>query len=140
MRQIVRFVLFALFAGCATSTAPDVSVRIEQLTTFSDLRFAGPINVEYRVAVSNATDAPVTLVRLELRTVGPAAYVLREPAMPLRLAVPAKSSASAVVTARGAALGGNAQSKEPPTVRATAYFDGAAGAFTRTVNATVGPQ
>ena len=39
--------------ACATAGAPEVSVHLEQLTTFSDLRFSGPINVEFRVTASN---------------------------------------------------------------------------------------
>ena len=141
MSKIVRFVLFGVFLGCATATAPDVRLRLEQLTPMSDFRFAGPVTVQYEITAINDTDAPATLVRVELRTVGPAAYELREPAMPLHLLVPAQSSESVVVTARGVAFGGRpAQRTEPATVRATAYFDGANGAFTRTVTRTLEGQ
>ena len=140
MRAIVRFVLFGFLLGCASASDPDVRLRIEQLTPTSDFRFAGPVTLQYEITAVNDTDAPATLVRLELRTIGPAAYVLREPPMPLHLVVPAKSSASVTVSARGAALGGLSQSTEPATVRATAYFDGAHGAFTRTVNRTLDLQ
>ena len=130
----------ALFVGCATSSAPDVAVRLEQLTPTSDFRFAGPVSVQFRVTVDNDTESPVTLSRLELRTIGPGAYALREPAMPLHLAVPAKSSASVVVTARGASSGGNPSSVEPVNVRGTAYFDAPGGGFARVVNATFGQR
>ena len=139
---MIRFVSIVLIvlSACAAASGPDLSVQLEQLTPFSDFRFAGPVNVQYRITAVNNSDAPATLVRAELRTVGPAAYVLREPALPLHLTVAAKSSASVVVTARGAALGGQAQSREPVVVRATAYFDTPAGAFTRIVNVNVEPE
>ncbi|MEK6372562.1 MAG: hypothetical protein AABO58_07680 [Acidobacteriota bacterium] len=131
----MRWASLAVVAfACATAGAPEVSVHLEQLTTFSDLRFSGPINVEFRVTASNPTDAAVTLSRIELRTVGPGAYVLRAPAQPMNLRVPPRSSSSAVITARGTSLGGNATSREPVTVRATAYFDGPDGAFVRVMN------
>ena len=76
----------------------------------------------------------MTLSRIELRTIGPGAYVIRTPAQPLNLRVLPRSSSTAVVTARATVLGGNAASRELVTVRATAYFDGPDGAFVRVVN------
>jgi hypothetical protein len=129
-----RALVVLLAVACATGSDPDVGIHLEQITTFSSLRFAGPVNVEYRVTISNKTDAPVTLTRVDLNTVGQGAYVLREPPLPLRLTVPPKSSVSAAVTARGSALGGRATGEEPVTVRMVAYFDGPGGALTRVTN------
>ena len=140
MRRLAPVVLLLALAACATSGAPEVTVGLEQLTSFSDLRFAGPINVEYRVTATNPTDAPVTLTRIDIKTVGPGAYVLRTPTQPVNLTVPAKSSASVTITARGSAAGGNANSAEPVTVRATAYFDTPAGPLTRVVNQNFGRE
>ncbi len=92
------------------------------------------------MTATNPTDAAVTLSRIDLRTVGPGAYVLRTPAQPMNLRVAAKSSASLVITARGSAAGGHIASEEPVTVRATAYFDGPDGAFVRVVNETFSPR
>lgn len=126
-----------LFAACASSSGPEVWVHLEQLTSNTDFRFGGPVNIRYRVTITNETDAPVTLTRIELRTVGGGgAYVLREPSIPQHLAVGPKSSAGVDVIARGTAIGGNAAAAEPVTVRAIAYLDGPTGAFTRIVNET----
>ena len=136
MRHAVLALL--VLAGCASGATQEseVSIHLEQLTPGANFRFAGPVNVEYRVTVSNPTGEPVTLGRIDLRTIGPAAYVLSTPSQPMNLKVPARDSASMVITALGSALGGRNTSVEPVTVRATAYFDGPKGAFVRVVNET----
>ena len=127
----------ALLAACAS--APDsspVTLHIEQLTPAAEFRFAGPVTVQFRITASNPTSERVTLSRIELRTVGPGAYVLREPSIPLKMTVPPSSSAAVTIAARGEALGGHSTSVEPVTVRATAYFDGPRGPFTQLLNRT----
>ncbi len=135
----MRGLAFLLLLGCATTSAgPDIAVHLEQLTPSDNFRFAGPVNVEYRVTASNPTAAPVTLTRIDLHTAGPGAYVLRTPTQPLNLHVPANSSASAVINAPATALGGRANSVEPVTVRVTAYFEGPGGLLVRLGNETFG--
>jgi hypothetical protein len=139
MKGIVLIVL--LLSGCASSpSGPDVSIHLQQLTTYSDLRFGGPVNVDFRVTVYNQTDSDVTLRRIEVRTIGPGPYSLSEPPIPLNLRVAARSTEWGLITARGFAAGGNMTSREQSSVRATAYFDGPNGAFIRTVNESLGRE
>ena len=134
-----RLLLALLLVGCASSAGDQVSVQLQQLGATSDFRFSGPVTIQLRITVSNPTAQPVTLSRIELRTIGPGAYILQEPSIPLHLAVPAGMTASVTVAARGSSLGGNVQSVEPVTVRATAYFDAPGGAFVRITNTTFDP-
>jgi hypothetical protein len=127
--------LLALLAACATTpSGPEVRIELEQITSSAEFRFAGPVNVQYRLTAFNPTADPVNFARIELRTVGPGAYVLREPSIPINVKVPPGSTAALTVTARGAASGGQTASIEPVTVRAVAYFDGPKGPFTHLLN------
>ena len=88
-----------LLAGCASSSTmssgPDVKVHLDQVAGPPDIYyFAGPVNIQYRVAIENPTDEPVTLTRLDLQTLGPGAYSLRTESTPMTLKVPPKSTAN----------------------------------------------
>src|SRR5512141_1053346 len=82
----VLTVLFIL-AGCASSSdsaqnalASKVQLQLGQYDTNNNLySFAGPINIQYQLAIANNTGETITLRRLQLRTVSPGAYALRTP-------------------------------------------------------------
>ena len=95
------FALFALFtfvlAGCASQqdSGPAVTVHLAPLDTASDLfYFPGPIGLRYAVAVSNPTNAPITLRRLEINTVGTGAYYLRSGSTPMNVKIGANGNAT----------------------------------------------
>ena len=135
MKQLTIVAAFLLVAACAAvDVPPDVNARLEQIETSGDLRFSGPIYVKYRVWASNFTEEPITLDRVELHTIGPGAYTLNEPALPLKLTIPPKEGASAVVMARGTATGGTMSMNEPVNVRVTAYFTRGGKSFVRVFN------
>ena len=54
-----------LLAGCASSTlssGPEVQVHLEQVAGPPDVYyFAGPVNIQYRLSITNPTNEPLTL-------------------------------------------------------------------------------
>src|ERR1700730_3969665 len=109
-----------LLAGCASSTqssGPDVQVHLEQVSGPPDVYyFAGPVNIQYRLSITNPTNEPLTVTRLDLSTFGPGAYSLRTAATPMNLKVSPNSTASYVISVWGRARGGFLSSGEPVTV------------------------
>ena len=130
MRSAVSVLAAAvLLAGCASSSTmssgPDVKVHLDQVAGPPDVYyFAGPVNIQYRVAIENPTDEPVTLTRLDLQTLGVGAYSLRAGSTPMNLKVPAKSTANYMISVWGRANGGYLNAGAPVTLRGTAYFQG----------------
>ena len=128
MKSAVSVVAAAvlLLAGCASSSqssGPDVAVHLQQVSGPPDVYyFAGPVNIQYRVSITNPTSDPLTLTRLDLQTFGPGAYSLRTEATPMNLKVPQNSAASYLISVWGRARGGFLNSTEPVTIRGTAYF------------------
>jgi non-ribosomal peptide synthetase component F len=140
-----RIAFFALLlAACASTpqdSGPPVTVQIAQTSGSPNVfYFAGPVNIQYQVSVSNPTDQAVTLRRLDLRTEGTGAYVLRTSGSPMNVKVAPKSNATFMVSAWGRALGGYIASTEPVTLFATAYFDAPGGSFVKLVHGNVWQQ
>lgn len=135
----IRIALFAfLSVACASSqqsSGPPVTVQLTQVGGSSNIfYFPGPVNVQYQVTVNNPTDQEVTLRRLDLRTEGSGAYVLRTGGTPMNVKIAPKSSATFTVSAWGQARGGYIASTEPVSLFATAYLDGPSGAFVKLVH------
>lgn len=130
--------LFVALAACSSGglQTPAVTVHVEQISQ-SELHFGGPVNVQFDVLVTNVSNAPLTLRRIELRTVGSGAYTLRNDSTPLNLTIAPGQTASRTITAAGWARGGNLSSEEPVTLRAIAYFDGPTGSFVRMVSQNI---
>lgn len=130
MKRAVFASLFVLLAACAStpqSNGPQVQVSIAQQNLSPDLYyFRGPVSLQYVLSVSNPTNQPITLRRLDLQTQGPGAYSLRTSG-PFNLTVPANSTATQAIYAWGYARGGLLSQGEPVTMRISAVFADAAG-------------
>ena len=143
MSGSMRFsaVLFLItMAGCSSAgpdQTPAVRIQVEQRSQSDVLHFAGPINLQYDIMVTNSSDQPLTLRRIELRTVGAGAYSLRNDSTPVNLAIPPGGTVSKMINAWGYARGGNLAAEEPVTLRAIAYFDGPTGSFVRIVSENI---
>ena len=127
MKSVVAvFAIGLLLAACASSTpssGPDVQIHLQQVSGPPDVfYYAGPVNIQYRVSITNPTPEPLTLTRLDLQTIGPGAYSLRTEATPMNLKVPPNSSASYLISVWGRARGGYLASTEPVTLHGTAFF------------------
>jgi hypothetical protein len=123
------FVLVFL-AACASSqqsSGPNVQIAITQQGLSPDLYyFRGPVSLQYQLAISNPTNQPITLRRLDLQTEGQGAYSLRTSG-PFNLTIPANSTATQNVYAWGYARGGLLTQGEPVTMRISAMFADASG-------------
>lgn len=131
-----------LLAGCAstpTSGGPPVTVQIQQASDVNNIfYYRGPVNIQYRVAITNPTGEPMTLTRLDLQTIGPGAYSLRANGTPMNLRVAPNSTSVYTVSVWGYARGGYLASSEPVTLRGTAYFRGTtSGAFIKMFNENI---
>jgi len=133
-----------LASACSTnmsSSGPAVSVKLAQRNASSNIfYFAGPVNLEYLVQITNPTNEPVTMTSLDLQTVGPGAYFVRAGGTPMNLTVPASSARTYTIAVWGRARGGYISSTEPVTLRGIAHFKGqTSGAFTRIFTENVTP-
>lgn len=144
MRSTALVVLSILFVACGTtasrSDAPPVAVQITPLNQNADIfYFRGPVNLQFRVTVTNPTDEPLTLRRLDMRTEGPGAYVLRANGTPMRVTIAPKSTASVTVSVWGRSLGGYLRQNEPVTLQTSAFFDSPRGSFVKLGNNIIQP-
>jgi hypothetical protein len=133
-----------LIAACASSpqpSGPAVTVHLAQVNAAPDMfYFAGPINVQYQLSITNPTNEPLTLSRLDLETIGPGAYSLRTAATPMNLKVPPNSTANYLISVWGRARGGYLAADTPVTIRGTAYFQGPSGSFVRLFTENIFPR
>jgi hypothetical protein len=120
-------VLSLALAGCASSagsSGPNLDIHLEQASDVPDMfYFRGPINLQYRLIISNPTGTPVTLRRLDLRTLGPGAYSIRTGSTPITQTIAPNGTTSVALSAWGQSSGGYMRSAEPVTVRGVAYLD-----------------
>ena len=142
---IALFAIISLtaFGACASQkgSGPPVSVRIAPLDTTSDLfYFRGPIGLRYGVEVSNPSNEPVTLRRLDLHSAGGGAYALRADSTPMKVKVPPGASKTFSISTWGRARGGFINAGEPVILQGTAYFDSPRGPFVKLFQENVVPN
>jgi hypothetical protein len=135
-RFLIALLLFA--AACSSSPkneGPPIGVDLALINTPSNLLyFAGPVNVQFEVTLTNPTDQTVTLRRLDLRTLGGGSFFLRATGTPFHVAVKPHGSTTATMSAWGSSRGGMLAEDEPIQLQGTAYFDGPNGSFVRLFN------
>jgi outer membrane murein-binding lipoprotein Lpp len=149
----MRFTAFAaatLFtlslAGCASSDMSDEKsaasvnvtepvVHLEQLSTVAEAarHVTGGLPIKYRVQVENQASEPITLTRVAVQSIGEGAYTLPNNSQPFKLEVPPQTAKSAdfwvpAIVQNDTVYGSNG----PVSIRVTAYFDSAKGAFQHT--------
>jgi hypothetical protein len=119
-------ILIGLSGYARGASEPKIDVHLEQLTSTDDMfYFRGPINIQYRLTVSNPTDQPVTLRRLELSTLGPGSYSLHTGTSPVTRTIAPHGTTSLTLSAWGRSSGGYLRSQEPVNIRGVAYFEDA---------------
>lgn len=89
------------------------------------------MNVRYALSIANRTKDPVTLTRIEIRTVSSGAYSMRPTSTQINIELPPGQEKTIPLSLWATARGGNFAAHEPVTVRATAYMTGPAGPFVR---------
>ncbi len=126
-----------LLAGCASSAdedpnAPKISMHLEQVETgVNSFTFNGPVTVQFVLTASNTTSDPVTLNRIEIRTVSTGAYAISPVTTNLNVPLAPGQTQQSMISVWGYARGGRLSSEEPVTVRGTAYLTGPKGAFVK---------
>ena len=129
--------ILLLLAGCASGApddpnAPNVIVHVEQFESQPDAYlFGGSVNVRFAVSAMNRTKDPITLNRIEIRTVGSGAYTIRPTPTPINLKLAPGQEATVPISLWGFSRGGYASAREPVTLRAIAYMTGPTGPFVR---------
>jgi hypothetical protein len=135
MKHAVLILL--LLAGCASganddTNAPNVILHVAQFESSPDVYlYGGSVNVRFALSAANRTKDPVTLNRIEIRTVGSGAYMIRPTSTMVNIKLAPGQEATVPISLWGFARGGYASSREPVTLRATAYMTGPTGAFVR---------
>jgi hypothetical protein len=134
MKQAVLILL--LLAGCSSAAddpnAPNVALHIAQYESAPNAYlYGGLVNVRYSLSVANRTKDPVTLTRIEIRTIGSGAYTIRPTSTPINVDLAPGQEKTIPLSLWANARGGNLSAQEPVTLRATAYMTGPTGAFVR---------
>ncbi|HEV7484666.1 MAG TPA: hypothetical protein VGQ65_03205 [Thermoanaerobaculia bacterium] len=135
MKHAVLILL--LFTACASTTpddanAPNVSLHIAQEESApSAYLYGGAVNVRYSLSVANRTKDPVTLTRIEIRTVSSGAYTIRPTSTPINIDLAPGQEKTIPLSLWANARGGDLSAHESVTLRATAYMTGPSGPFVR---------
>jgi len=135
MKHAVLFLF--LLTACASATqddpnAPNVVLHLAQYESAPNAYlYGGLVNVRYDLSIANRTKDPVTLNRIEIRTVSSGAYTIRPTSMPLNLDIAPGQEKTVPLSLWASARGGNLSAQEPVTLRAAAYMTGPSGAFVR---------
>jgi hypothetical protein len=125
-----------VLAGCSSSHGQsDTRVRpemhLEQVVGPADLGYpGGRIDVQYELQVTNHSQEPITLRRVEVQSTGGGAYRLRHEAYPFKETVTAGNFVAVRFWAHAFQAGSFGRgSNEPVTLRAIVYFDSPTGTF-----------
>jgi len=139
---IVALLLVA--AACASNPrdeGPPIGVELALLDAPANiLYFPGPVNLRFELTLTNPTDQPVTLQRLDLRSIGSASLFLRATGTPFHVEVKPHASTSVTTSVWANSRGGMLAQDEPISLQATAYFDSPKGPFVRLVAANLSPR
>jgi hypothetical protein len=138
--------LLLLLAGCASSAqddpnAPNITFHLEQYDTGTNAyTFNGALNLAFALSVTNTTNQPVKINRLEIRTIGSGAFTIRPTSTSINMDLGPGEAKTMPISVWGYALGGHMASTEPVTIRGTAYLTGPSGAFMHLFSEYITPQ
>jgi len=144
-RDRLLIVALLVLAACASNPPKDegppigIDLALANGAT-SILYFAGPVSLQFEATLTNPTDMPVTLRRLDLRTLGGSSFSMRATGTAFHVEVPPHGSKSVTMSAWGNSRGGMIAESEPIQLQATAYFDSPKGPFIKLMMAQVSGQ
>jgi len=129
-------ILLLLLAACASNgddpNAPNVTLHLVPLESAPGaLLYGGAVNLQYALSVTNTTNQPVTVERIEIQTIGSGAYNIRPTSTRVNMKLGPGESKVAQFSLWGNSRGGQLASQEPVTVRAAAYMSSPSGPFVR---------
>jgi hypothetical protein len=129
---ITLIVLIMSAIPAMAAKAPAVGVHLVQATSPTDtVYFRGPVTVQYQLTITNPTNAPITLTRMNLQSMGPGAYTLRTGNANVKTVIPANGSTTLQLSAWARARGGFLRSSEPVNIHGILWFRGPTGNFVK---------
>ena len=141
-RQLILALL--VFAACASNPQNDatpIGVELAFLDAPANvLYFPGPVNLRFELTLTNPTDQPVTLRRLDLRSLGSSSLFLRATGTPFHVEVKPHGTTSVTTSVWANSRGGMLAQDEPISLQATAYFDSPKGPIVRLFNSVLSPR
>lgn len=135
MKHALTILMAVALAACATSTPqsenpkqqPVPQVEFVQLVGPSDVQATGPFDVKYGMRITNPSNVPVTLRRVEVRQIGTGTYVLTRNNTPVLLKELIEPGGSVEIAfwqhAFQRVLPGSFGASEPVTMRVVSFFD-----------------
>lgn len=134
MRRITLLLLTVLWlVGCSSRDGVqriDPEIRLGQLPgAYFAMSTAGPLAVSYQMSVRNKSSEPISLRRLQIRTVGSAPYVLRNVPVFFKEEILPGKTATVNFTVDAYSQGGIFAADEPILLQCVAHFDSADGSF-----------
>jgi len=136
MRKAVIAVLF-LSLACASHRGANAPVTMPEVTLVQTggvasaaRNIAGPIPVRYAIRVVNKASEPITLMRIDMQSIGTGAYTLTSTSRPFKTAITPESYqdveiATTAIVENPTILGANG----PVTIRVILQFDSPLGKF-----------
>jgi hypothetical protein len=123
--------LFAI--ACETNSATDpLRPKIDMNETQAPmLASTGPFDIQYQLDITNPSQEPITLKKLQLTTTGDGYYSLRRDPYFFTQTIPPGTTGSVVFYAHAYAnyYPGTSQSTMPVSIRGVAIFDAPNGSF-----------
>jgi hypothetical protein len=126
-----------LLAACSSVTQDDtnaqnVALHLAQYEGAPDAYiYGGQVNVRYSLSVANRTKEPVTLTRIEIRTIGSGAYTIRPTSTQVNIDLVPGEQKNPPSLALGECPRRQPRRARTGHPRATAYMTGPAGPFVR---------
>jgi hypothetical protein len=132
LKNAALFLGLFVVLGCASANTPPIGISLEQVNTTPDMYyFAGPVNIQYQLSITNPTNETYRLRRLDLRTISPGAYSLRTPVSLMNVTIPPGKTVTVNLSAWGRSSGSYLHAEEPVTIQGTAHFEGPNGNFVK---------
>lgn len=134
-RTLAPLLALAMLAACASSddaarprqeVGPPIGVTFRQINGSREMfRNRGRVALQYVVTITNPTDEPYEIDRVEVISTVPGAYAIRTES-PTRVGrtIPPKMGLNIPVNTWGYAAGGRLQMEEPVTVAVMVYATG----------------
>jgi hypothetical protein len=132
MKYAVLILLLLTACSSATQDDPNVVLHLAQYESAPNAYlYGGMVNIQYALSVANRTKDPITLTRIEIRTVSSGAYTIRPISTTINADLAPGQEKTIPISIWANARGGNLAAHEPVSLRATAYMTGPSGAFVR---------
>jgi hypothetical protein len=136
MKTIVTIFSILLFGSCASHTKNGVDiaqpqVEIQQLSSVPLVaeQVTGGMPVQYRMSVTNTAQVPITLKRVDVRSMGNGAYIVQPTSRPFNLVVAPGATETVEFWVPANAVPSVAGANGAVALQLRTQFDTASGSF-----------